>query len=90
MKVAMTNIRNPKMLRQKNATRKNDYRGVNHLKNKKKLDKANIVNYIDISVHRSKKRKNVRKANTVGSSPEKYFVFSYEITFRYSNIAPFF
>ena len=43
----------------------------------------------DMSVHRSKKHGNVCKENTVHDAPGKCFVFSYEITFRYPNIAPF-
>ena len=34
-------------------------------------------------------RGNVYKANTVGDVPGNFFVFSYEITFINSNIAPF-
>ena len=41
----------------------------------------------DMSVHRGKKRGNICKANTVCNPTEKS-LFSYEITFRYPNIAP--
>ena len=40
-------------------------------------------------VHRRKKCKKVYKANTKGDSHGKFFAFSYKITFRYPNIAPF-
>ena len=39
-------------------------------------------------VHRSIKRESVCKANTRGNTSGNCFVFSYEITFRYFNIAP--
>ena len=42
-----------------------------------------------MSVHRSKNRGNVCNANKVGDAPEKFFEFSYEIIFRYSNISSF-
>ena len=39
-------------------------------------------------VHRSINRESVCKANTGGNTSGNCFVFSYEITFRYFNIAP--
>ena len=42
-----------------------------------------------MSVHRSKKRRNVCKEDTLGNAPGNIFVFSYKITFRYPNTAPF-
>ena len=39
-------------------------------------------------VHRSINRESVCKANTGGDTSGNCFVFSYEITFRYFNIAP--
>ena len=44
----------------------------------------------DMKVYRSKNRGNICKANTVGDATGNFLKFSYEITFRYPNIAPSF
>ena len=42
-----------------------------------------------MNVHGRKNHRNVCKVNTIGDDFGKNFVFSYKITFRYPNIAPF-
>ena len=42
----------------------------------------------DMSMHRSKKSRNICKVNTAGDATRKSSAFSYEITFTCAKIAP--